>query len=367
VPPLTRARWLVVVGAAALVLAATMGAALFIGPAHLSLARALDATLHPNFDREILLAVRLPRVLLGALTGAALAAAGVAFQGLLRNALADPYVLGVSGGAALGGTAAIAAAAGLRALAAGGTIVGAALRALGPAGTGAFLAGPYALPLAAFAGAALSILVVHRVALAARGGALTILLVGAVFNAFAAAVITFVKSIVAAEKAQELLYWLMGTLAAGAPPLALGTAALLALTGIGALLLATPRLNWLALGPEAAAHLGVNVARTETFVFLAASLAVGATVALTGLISFVGLIVPHGLRLWLGPDHRLLLPAAALGGAAFLVACDAATRALFLWLATEPPVGVVTAFAGGPFFLWLLRRGATRYRLDAAA
>jgi len=351
--PLTPARLWGAIALGALVLLVTMAVALFVGPGRIDLARALDAHTFPNLDRETLFGARLPRVLLGALAGASLGAAGVALQGLLRNALADPYVLGVSGGAALGGTGAIAA--------------GALLRALGAAAPGALLAGPYATPVAAFGGAAASVLLVHRVARAAGGGgALTVLLVGAVFNAFAAAVIMFVKSIVAAEKAQELLYWLMGTLSGGAPPAALAIAAALALAGVAALWALTPRLNWLALGADAAGSLGVDVARTETLVFLAASLAVGATVALTGLIAFVGLIVPHALRLWLGPDHRLLLPVAALGGAAFLVACDAGTRALFLWLDTEPPVGVVTAFAGGPFFLLLLRRGARRYRLDGA-
>jgi iron complex transport system permease protein len=181
------------------------------------------------------------------------------------------------------------------------------------------------------------------------------LLVGIVFNAFAAGVITVIKVLVPPEQAARMLYWLMGSigyepagsLAAGASVVALS---------VGALALLSGRLNLLALGDEEAASLGVEVGRDRGLVFLASSAATGAAVALSGMVGFVGLIVPHLVRRVAGPDHRLLVPASALFGAAFLVLADAAARLAFLPLGSEPPVGALTAFAGGPFFLWLLRR-----------
>jgi iron complex transport system permease protein len=183
------------------------------------------------------------------------------------------------------------------------------------------------------------------------------LLVGIVFNAFVAGVITLVKMLVPPEQASRLLYWLVGavgyespgTLAAGAMLVALSVAALVALSA---------RINLLTLGDEEAASLGLDVRRVRAWVFFAASAATGAAVALAGMVGFVGLIVPHLVRRAVGPDHRLLVPASALFGAAFLVLADALARLAFLPLGTEPPVGAVTAFLGGPFFLWLLRRTA---------
>jgi iron complex transport system permease protein len=325
----------VLTGAAAL--AACVAAALLLGPQPVSLRAAL-AGVEP--DHAILLGLRLPRVVLGALVGAALATAGVALQALLRNPLAEPFVLGVSGGAALGGTAALAAAA-----AAGpGSVLGAAI------GSGTSVA------LGASVGAAASTALVF--ALGRIGGKLVpeaALLVGVVFNAFAAGVITVVKVLVPPEEAARLLYWLMGavgyaapgTLAAGAAFVVISVAVLIALSG---------QLNLLSLGDDEAASLGVDVGRSRAVVFLAASLATGAAVALAGMVGFVGLIVPHLLRRVLGPDHRVLLPASALFGAAFLVLADAGARLAFLPLGSEPPVGALTALLGGPLFLWLLRR-----------
>jgi iron complex transport system permease protein len=282
----------------------------------------------------------MPRVLLGALVGAGLATAGVALQALLRNPLAEPFVLGVSGGAALGGTAALAASA----------VIGPATFLGGLASSGTSVA------LGASAGAAASTALVF--ALGRIGGKLVpeaALLVGVIFNAFAAGVITVVKVMVPPEDAARLLYWLMGaigyadpgTLAAGAVLLGVAVAVLVALSA---------QLNLLSLGDDEAASLGVEVGRARGAVFLAASLATGAAVALAGLVGFVGLIVPHLLRRLFGPDHRVLLPASALFGAAFLVLADAAARLAFLPLGSEPPVGALTALLGGPLFLWLLRR-----------
>lgn len=323
-------------GLAAVLAALALSCAL--GPQEISLGRAL-AGAEP--DRSILLGLRLPRALLGALVGAALAASGVALQALLRNPLAEPFVLGVSGGAALGGTLALLAATALA-------------RLLGSAGLPAAAGVPVALgAVAGAAGATALVFALGRI-----GGKLVpeaALLVGIVFNAFAAGVITVIKVLVPPEQAARMLYWLMGSigyepagsLAAGASVVALS---------VGALALLSGRLNLLALGDEEAASLGVEVGRDRGLVFLASSAATGAAVALSGMVGFVGLIVPHLVRRVAGPDHRLLVPASALFGAAFLVLADAAARLAFLPLGSEPPVGALTAFAGGPFFLWLLRR-----------
>ena len=322
-------------GLGALLLALAL--ALLLGPQRVSLSAALAGT---EPDRAILFGLRVPRALLGALVGAALAAAGVALQALLRNPLADPFVLGVSGGAALGGSFVLAAAG----------LVGPAT-ALGlVAGSGS------AVALGAAAGAASATALVF--ALGRIGGRLVpeaALLVGVVFNAFAAGVITLLKVTVPPEEAARMLYWLTGAfgyasagaLASGAVLVALSLSALVALSG---------RLNLLSLGDDEASSLGVEVGRARGAVFLAASLATGSAVALAGMVGFVGLIVPHFLRRAFGPDHRLLVPAAALFGAAFLVLADLVARLAFLSFGSEPPVGALTALAGGPFFLWLLRR-----------
>ncbi|MBI5067893.1 MAG: iron ABC transporter permease [Deltaproteobacteria bacterium] len=295
-------------------------------------------------DRSILFGLRLPRALLGAVVGLALAASGTALQALLRNPLAEPFVLGVSGGAALGGALALVAAALLGS-------VWAPLAALG-----------HGSPVTAFAvggaaGATVLVFAVGRI-----GGRLVpeaALLVGIVFNAFAAALITILKVLVPPEQAARLLYWLMGTIGYE-PPGTLLAAALVVAAAVGALVLLSAQLNLLALGDEEAASLGVEVGRLRAVVLLAASAATGAAVALSGMVGFVGLIVPHVVRRILGSDHRILVPASALFGAAFLVVADALARVAFLALGSEPPVGALTAFAGGPLFLWLLRRHEQR-------
>ena len=301
------------------------------GTEPVSLGRAItDAE---SLDRVIISSVRLPRVALGALSGAGLAIVGCAFQAVLRNPLAEPYVLGVSGGAAFGATCAI-----LLGLA-GTTLVGASL-----------------VPLAALAGGIGATALVYGLARSSRGASSTsILLAGVVVNAIASAAITFLKTLVTASKAQELLFWLMGFLDVPSP-VSLGMVAAYVTLGSAILLHDAGRLNLLALGDEPAAHLGVDVRALERRVFVACSLVVGAIVSVTGLIGFVGLIVPHALRRVMGPDNRALLPASLFCGGATLVVCDLASRTLFRWLHTEPPVGAVTALVGGPLFLMLLRR-----------
>lgn len=291
-------------------------------------------------DAVIFWSLRLPRAVLGAIVGAALAASGSALQALLRNPLADPFVLGVSGGAAVGATLSIA-------LGLGTLFELAGLPGLGRVS---------APSLFAFVGSLGSIaLVAGASRVQGRSSPHAALLAGVVFNAFAAALITCIKTLSSPERIGEILYWLAGALGYEKPGTLIGAAAL-QLVAVGILCAQAGRLNLLTLGDEDAASLGVPVERTRRLLLLAASLSVAGAVALSGLIGFVGLIVPHLLRLWLGPDQRLLLPASAIAGAAFLMLADLGARLLFSALAAEPPVGVVTALLGGPFFLLLLRR-----------
>ncbi len=278
---------------------------------------------------DIVLRVRLPRVLLGGLVGACLAVSGVLFQAMLRNPLADPYVLGVSGGAALGGILVLSL----------GSSVG---------------LGYSAVPPAAFAGAVLTTLILYLIAgVNARFSTTSLLLTGVVFNAFASAAIVFLASMAGLAEGASIYLWLIGSLSSIRVEVAGWVAAFLAL-GLGCAIPLARGLNLSALGAESAEQLGVDIDRQRRIVLVASSLMVGAAVSVAGLIGFVGLIIPHLFRLILGPDHRLLIPAAALGGAAFLVICDALARTVLD--GRELPVGAITALAGGPLFLWLLRR-----------
>lgn len=297
---------------------------------------AVTAVLEPaSRDHDIVFEVRLPRVLLAALAGAGLSIVGVALQALLRNPLAEPFVLGVSGGSAFGATLAILL--GLN----GATMLGASL-----------------VPIAALAGGMGATVLVHAFATAAPGSRSTsVLLSGVVVNAIASAAITFMKTLIEPSKAQELLFWLMGFLDVPSRASLVALAVYLAL-GASLLLYDAARLNVLSLGDEAASHLGIRVRAVEIRTLLASSLVVGAVVSVTGLIGFVGLIVPHVLRRLLGPDTRVLMPASLMLGGATLVVCDLVSRGSFRWLHTEPPVGAVTALIGGPLFLFLLRRRA---------
>jgi iron complex transport system permease protein len=324
---------LVPVAAAATVIAVAALAIAF-GAEPVSIARALADP--ASLDRTILVDVRMPRVALAALAGGGLAVVGAAFQALLKNPLAEPYVLGVSGGAALGATIAIA---------------------LGVSAAG--LVGAAVIPGAALLGGLGATFLVYGVAREARAGAsgTSILLAGVMVNAVAAALITFLKTFVPPSRAQQLLRWLTGFIDLPTP---LGLAAVVVYVGGGAIVLLrdAARLNLLALGDETAGALGLDVRALERRVFIASSCVVGAIVSVTGLIGFVGLVVPHALRRLAGPDHRTLLPLSFAGGAALLVACDLLSRLSFRWLSTEPPVGAVTALIGGPVFLAMLRRSS---------
>lgn len=280
--------------------------------------------------RSTFLMLRLPRVVMAALVGASLAAVGAALQALFRNPLADPFTLGVSGGGALGASAAIAL------------------------GLGASVSGVPLIFVAAFAGAAAAVFVVYRTA---RVGATVLpgalLLSGVALNMTAAAGVLVIQFLTEYSRALQILRWMVGSLDVVGFGLIWRMALFLA-PGWAVLVLQTRDLHLLAMGEDTAASLGVNVRRVETAVYLAASLVVGVTVAVGGTIGFVGLIVPHAVRLLLGEDVRLVLPCSLAAGAAFLMLADALARTALG--ASELPVGAVTALAGGPLFLWLLRR-----------
>lgn len=279
---------------------------------------------------DLFWSLRAPRLLLGLLSGAALASAGVASQALLQNPLADPYVLGVSGGAALGAVV-----------------------------LSVFIvdAPPWLLMAGAMAGAAVAAAFVFSQRARSSTAVTSLLLTGVVFNAFAAAVITLVKTLVSAQKAQEILYWLMGQLSVYDYSYITLLAVIVA-AGLAAFLWQARPLDVLVQGDDVAQTLGVDPARVRTRVYVALSFLVGGVVAVTGLIGFVGLVIPHIVRARVGARHfSLFLLSAAWAGALVLVA-DAACRLLFLAFATELPVGVLTAFIGAPYFMWALRRTA---------
>lgn len=304
----------------ALLLLACIGASLLLGSAQ-------------NPTAEIVLQIRLPRALLAAIVGAGLATAGALLQALLQNPLADPYVLGISGGAALAGVAALAL------------------------GGGLWLGGS-TVPLVAFAGALGASLLLYAIAAAGgRAPAHSLLLTGVVFNAFASSLIVFVTSAADLSRVASVFLWLIGAIRPVELPLIAGVAALSAL-GLAIALRHAYALNLLAQGDATAAHLGVDVPRLRRNVLAASALLIGASVAVSGLIGFVGLIVPHLVRLTIGSDHRTLLPASALAGAAFLLSADTLARVVLAPI--ELPVGALTALVGGPLFLVLLRRELSR-------
>lgn len=278
---------------------------------------------------SIITNLRLPRILLGALVGAGLGMSGAALQGTLRNGLAEPYLLGVSGGAAVGAVIAFAFAA-----TANGIIA-----------------------LSAFAGAALAVVLALLVARAAgaagRGDPRTLLMAGVVIGAFANAVIMIALASSPPDTTRNALWWMMGSVAAATWGHVAWLAAYAAVAGT-ALLLFAPEIDVLALGDDAAAGLGVHVERAARRVYVVASLLAAATVAAAGLVGFVGLVVPHLVRTRAGRGHRAVIAAAGLAGAALVIAADLIARTLRA--PNELPLGAVTALGGVPFFLAQLRR-----------
>ncbi len=279
--------------------------------------------------RAIVVDLRLPRAVLAAVAGGGLAMTGAVFQALLRNPLAEPYVLGVSGGAAVGAVVAIL--------------------------TGVATALPWSLPLAAFLGALVAIVLVFTIALRVGRGLDTrvLLLAGVVIGAFFNAVILLLLTFADAETFRSAVFWMMGSLA-GANWSTAGLAALYILP-LAAFLVAFARaFNLLALGDDTAQYLGVRVERVKMAAYAVASLMVAAAVAACGVIGFIGLIVPHALRLLWGSDHQLLLPASFLAGGAVLLATDTLARTVAA--PAELPVGVITALVGVPLFVAILMR-----------
>jgi iron complex transport system permease protein len=315
------------------VLTAVALAALFVGSAGLSasaVARALAGRAEASSVEAIVtLSLRLPRVAVAVLAGAALAVAGVGFQALTRNPLAEPSILGVSSGAAFGVVLA--------------QILGLSAGLLAALGVAVF----------AFGGALLAAAIVYLIAVAPGGLAVqTLLLAGVIVGIFFSAAITVIISVVDFNRLSGVIHWLLGNLAP-IPAASLALFAALAAGGVWLILNSARELNLLALGEEAASQLGIDAERLKRRVFVAAALLTGTVVAFTGPIGFVGLIVPHVLRSLVGQDNRFLVPTAALAGGAFLLAADTLARNVVA--PAELSVGVITAFCGAPFFVWVLR------------
>ncbi|MGK7868744.1 FecCD family ABC transporter permease [Falsiroseomonas sp. E2-1-a20] len=332
-------------GGGALLLVAAMAAGVLLGPAGISpgglsavLADALGLSELPDAfrrDAAVLGVIRAPRVLMAALVGAGLGAAGAAMQGLFRNPLADPGLIGVSAGAALAAVAAIVF---------GGTVFGAAAGALGL----------WLLPVAAFCGGLAATLVMVRLGhVGGVTGVATLLLAGVAVNALAGALTGLLIFTADDRQVRDITFWTLGSLAGSRWEQVPVVALLVGLPVLGLCALARP-LDALLLGEAEAFHLGQRVEWVKRVAVLLAAVAVAAGVAFTGLIGFVGLVVPHLLRLGFGSGHRLVLPGSALLGASLLVLADLVARSLAA--PAELPVGVVTALLGAPFFLWLLRR-----------
>ncbi len=304
-----------------------------LGTTSISLWRVFDGSIPfaDNTDAQIFFIARLPRVVAALLVGASLAAAGVVLQALLRNPLATPFTLGVSAGAALGAMLAMSFRLHVS------------------------LLGVSAVTGASFVGSLGAVAIVYALARARRQGFSTnvLLLAGVTLNSFFSALILLVQYLADPAETLRAVRWLMGDLDVSSYTPILAALPLLAVATFAFAWL--PRaLNLLSLDADAAAARGVDVVRVQKLSFFSASLATGAAVSLGGPIGFIGIIVPHLVRLMVGSDHRIVLPASALFGAAFLVVCDLVARTVMA--PVELPVGIITAVIGGPFFLWLLIR-----------
>jgi iron complex transport system permease protein len=275
----------------------------------------------------IMVEIRLPRILLGILVGAALSVAGAGFQALLRNPLADPYVLGVSSGAAVGAIISMLAAPRF----------------------------PWITPLAAFLGATATIACVYF--LGRREGQLdsnTLLLAGIISASFLSAIIIFLMTTLASRDIRGMAFWLMGDLSTALPPGLLWIFVVFFFAATGAIYTTASDLNLLLSGEREAMHLGVDVTRVKLVVYVSASVLTGLAVSVSGAIGYIGLLVPHVIRMLFGSDYRLLIPTAAIGGAIAVVFADTLARTVVA--PTELPVGAMTAIAGAPVFIYLLRR-----------
>ncbi len=313
--------------------------AITMGPANITLGQTIKVLLSqiPGIDmlegikdtqKTIILDIRVPRVFLAALVGIALASVGTTFQGLLRNPMADPYIIGVSSGAALGATIAIVS--GLSAV-----------------------FGYFAVPWAAFVGSLISTLTVYHIARTGYGVPVyTLLLAGVALSAFMSAMMSLLM-VINAEEMRHIIFWLLGSFS-GRNWGHVQAAFPLIIFGMIALNCFARELNILLFGDHTAQNLGINVERTKKILLVLGAFTAAAAVSVSGTIGFVGLIVPHGVRLIVGPDHRVLLPVSAVAGGIFLVITDTFARTVLS--PAEIPVGIITALFGGPFFIYLLKR-----------
>ncbi|MFJ4922170.1 FecCD family ABC transporter permease [Streptomyces sp. NPDC088725] len=329
-----RLRHTLVLGSLTAALAVAVVAGLALGSVRIApgeVITILTGRADPSPFRTIVLDVRLPRVLLGAIVGAGLAVVGTVLQALVRNRLADPFLLGISSGASTGAVLVLVL------------------------GIGGGLTTTVAMPAAAFLGSLVALALVYG--LARRGGSMTggrLLLAGVAVSYILSALTTLVLVVSARpEHFQEALFWTLGGLGSARwGSLVLPAAVLTA--GIALLMTLARPLDLLLVGEEGATVLGLDTSRFRAAVFVLASLVTGVMVAASGAVGFIGLLVPHAARMAVGATHRTLLPVAALGGAVVLVAADLAARTVAA--PQDIPVGVLTALTGGPFFLWLMRR-----------
>jgi iron complex transport system permease protein len=333
---LTVSRWIKVIGLLSGMALASAIVCLQFGAQYIGLGDMLDLIVSgaggAGSEREttaaIVFQVRLPRVVLGFLVGCCLASVGVALQALFRNPLADPYVLGVSSGAALGVSVAVLV------------------------GVGTTTLGVSVLPVCGFAGGLIALAVIYRLAATYdRLPIYSVLLAGVILNAIFSALVMFVTSIMDPNRSFGMMIWLMGSLTAPGYP-AMIVFSLYLLLGLCLLFGQVRILNIMAFGEESARSLGIDTERTKRHIFLLSALMTGAVVSVSGMVGFIGMVVPHAVRMMFGADHRLLMPAAALVGGAFLMGADTFSRTLFS--PSEVPVGIMTALAGGPFFIYLL-------------
>ena len=330
-PPLSPRTLLTRTGIAAVLLVLIMLSCSLVGPQAISLKAVVSTPANaamPSPDYEIFVRVRVPRIILAALVGAALAGAGVTFQALLRNPLADPYILGISSGAGLGVILAIIS------------------------GLGWTLWGRSPVAVFAFVGALGTVWLVWGIGrITGKYHVTGLLLAGVVVNAFLSALIMFLTSIAKSQQLYATIFWLMGNMTEE-DFLVLWVGGGCIVAGIVGLFFLSPQLNIISVGYHDARSVGVPVERIELAAFAISAFITAVAVSLSGLIGFVGLIIPHAVRLVFGPDHRQLLPLSALTGAMFLVVADTVARTIVA--PAQLPVGVITAILGGPFFLVLL-------------
>ncbi|MFW6117479.1 MAG: FecCD family ABC transporter permease [Thermoproteota archaeon] len=298
----------------------------------------VDSTGISHASNVIILQIRLPRVLCGALVGAALATAGVTYQGIFRNPMADPYVIGASTGASVGSALVLVL------------------------GVGVSLLGINTLQVMAFLGSLITVLLVYTISrVGSKVPVTTLLLTGIAVSLLQNAIVTYMKTIADEKILHGLTFWLIGSLGPTENWDKAWSILPFVLIGIAISYLYSRDLNILALGEDQAQHLGVEIEKVKRILLVSGALVTAAAVSISGLIGFVGLMIPHLTRILIGPDHRVLLPTSAIVGASFLMISDAIARVVMG--SGEAPVGVITAFAGAPFFIYLLRRKSKGYNI----